>query len=135
VLIHGGTAESDYFAIRSQSAGRKGDRDRVSHQSDFKQLGVDLAIDYRKTKFEDVIGCRCVLRLLANSTIIRRGEEGGIIVNADGPDQPALMPMVRGASIRSSPRHGETDPINRREEDDAGHIASPAVIGSGEGAR
>src|ERR1700682_3921133 len=96
VLIHGGSGGVGHFAI--QIAKARGAKviatASTANQDLLKQLGVDQAIDYKQTKFEDVVkDADVVLDAVRGDTLARSYgvvKKGGIIVSITGqPDQAA----------------------------------------------
>src|SRR5216117_4621064 len=97
VLIHGGSGGVGSFAI--QIAKARGARviatASTANQDLLKQLGADVAIDYTKTKFEDIVkDVDVVLDTVGRDTIARSYavvKKGGIITTiASRPDQAQL---------------------------------------------
>ena len=121
VLIHGGSGGVGHFAIQiAKARGAKVIATASPTNQDFlKQLGADQAIDYRKTKFEDVAkDVDVVLDTVGEDTLKRSYgvvKKGGIIVSvADEPDQATLDARgIRGASIRSSPKANVLEELTR----------------------
>jgi NADPH:quinone reductase-like Zn-dependent oxidoreductase len=115
VLIHGGSGGVGHMAIQIASA--RGARviatASTANQDFLKKLGADQAIDYTKTKFEDVVkDVDVVLDAVGGDTLTRSYgvvKKGGIIVTIAGePDQAALDAHgIRGVSLSSAPK-GET---------------------------
>src|SRR6266478_4290517 len=94
VLIHGGSGGVGSFAIPiAKARGTKVLATASSeHQPTLKQLGVDQAIDYTTTKFEDVVkDVDLVLNCVRADTLARSYgvvKKGGTIVSiTDEPDQ------------------------------------------------
>src|SRR2546421_4167964 len=94
VLIHGGSGGVGSFAI--QIAKARGAKviatASTSHQSTLKELGVDQAIDYTTTKFEDVVKDVDVVLNCVRADALARSygvvKKGGVIVSiTDEPDQ------------------------------------------------
>jgi NADPH:quinone reductase-like Zn-dependent oxidoreductase len=94
VLIHGGSGGVGSFAI--QIAKARGAKviatASTAHQQLLKQLGVDQAIDYTTTKFEDVVKDVDVVLNCARADALSRSygvvKKGGVIVSiTDEPDQ------------------------------------------------
>ena len=94
VLIHGGSGGVGSFAI--QIAKARGAKviatASTEHQSTLKQLGVDQAIDYTSTKFEDVVKDVDVVLNCVRADALGRSygvaKKGGVIVSiTDEPDQ------------------------------------------------
>jgi NADPH:quinone reductase-like Zn-dependent oxidoreductase len=112
VLIHGGSGGVGHFAI--QIAKARGARviatASTANQEFLKKLGVDQAIDYTATKFEEKVkDVDVVLDAVGGDTLHRSYgvvKKGGIIVTiADEPDQAALDAHgIRGVSISSAPK-------------------------------
>src|SRR5438445_1277575 len=94
VLIHGGSGGVGSFAIPIAKAhGAKVIATAsTAHQDLLKQLGVDQAIDYTTTKFEDVVKDVDVVLNCVRADALARSygvvKKGGIIVSiTDEPDQ------------------------------------------------
>jgi NADPH:quinone reductase-like Zn-dependent oxidoreductase len=94
VLIHGGSGGVGSFAI--QIAKARGAKviatASTAHQDLLKKLGVDQAIDYTTTKFEDVVKDVDVVLNCVRADALGRSygvvKKGGIIVSiTDEPDQ------------------------------------------------
>ena len=112
VLIHGGSGGVGHMAI--QIAKARGARviatASTANQEFLKKLGADQAIDYTKSKFEEVVkDVDVVLDAVGGETLTRSYgvvKKGGIIVTiADEPDQAALDKHgIRGVSIASAPK-------------------------------
>jgi NADPH:quinone reductase-like Zn-dependent oxidoreductase len=121
VLIHGGSGGVGHFAI--QIAKARGARviatASTANQDFLKKLGADQAIDYTKTKFEDVVkDVDVVLDAVGGETLTRSYavvKKGGIIVTIAGePDQAALdAHSIRGVSISASPKAGTFENLTR----------------------
>ena len=94
VLIHGGSGGVGSFAIPiAKSRGAKVVATAsTAHQSTLKQLGVDQAIDYTTTKFEDVVKDVDLVLNCVRADALGRSygvvKKGGVIVSiTDEPDQ------------------------------------------------
>jgi NADPH:quinone reductase-like Zn-dependent oxidoreductase len=121
VLIHGGSGGVGHFAI--QIAKARGARviatASTANQEFLKKLGADQAIDYTKTKFEDVVkDVDVVLDAVGGETLTRSYavvKKGGIIVTIAGePDQAALDAHgIRGVSISASPKADTFENLTR----------------------
>jgi NADPH:quinone reductase-like Zn-dependent oxidoreductase len=94
VLIHGGSGGVGSFAIPiAKSRGAKVIATAsTEHQSTLKRLGVDQAIDYTTTKFEDVakdvdlvLNCVRADALARSYGVVKKG--GTIVSITDEPDQ------------------------------------------------
>src|SRR5947207_6967996 len=94
VLIHGGSGGVGSFAI--QIAKARGAKviatASTAHQSLLKELGVDQAIDYTTTKFEDVVKDVDVVLNCVRADALGRSyavvKKGGVVVSiTDEPDQ------------------------------------------------
>ena len=111
VLIHGGSGGVGHFAI--QIAKARGAKviaiASTANQDLLKQLGADQAIDYTKTKFEEVVKDVDVVLEATRSDALKRSygvvKKGGIIVSITGdPDQAELDKHgIRGTSIMAHP--------------------------------
>lgn len=111
VLIHGGSGGVGHFAI--QIAKARGARviatASTANQDVLKQFGVDQAIDYTTTKFEDVVkDVDVVLDAVRGDTLARSYgvvKKGGLIVSITGqPDQAECEKRgIRGASLMAHP--------------------------------
>ena len=115
VLIHGGSGGVGSMAI--QIAKARGAKviatASTSNQELLKQLGADVAIDYTKTKFEDVAkDVDVVLDSVGKDTLARSYgvvRKGGIIATLVAqPDQAELDKNgIRGAAISVKPNASE----------------------------
>jgi NADPH:quinone reductase-like Zn-dependent oxidoreductase len=111
VLIHGGSGGVGHFAI--QIAKARGAKviatASTANQDLLKQFGVDQAIDYTTTKFEDVVkDVDVVLDAVRGDTLARSYgvvKKGGIIVSITGqPDQAECEKRgIHGASLMAHP--------------------------------
>src|SRR6266498_2730381 len=111
VLIHGGSGGVGSFAI--QIAKARGARviatASTANQDLLKQLGVDLAIDYTKQKFEEIVhDVDLVLDPVGRDTLARSYgvvKKGGIVVTlVSRCDETELKKHeIRGASISVHP--------------------------------
>lgn len=107
VLIHGGSGGVGSFAI--QIAKARGARviatASAANQDLLRELGADLAIDYRATKFEDVAGAvDVVLDTVGGDTQARSigiVKAGGIIVSIVAPPDPEALAArgIRGTRL------------------------------------
>jgi NADPH:quinone reductase-like Zn-dependent oxidoreductase len=112
VLIHGGSGGVGHFAIQiAKARGARVLATASSANQDFlKQMGADIAIDYTKTKFEDVAkDIDVVLDSVGGDTLERSYgvvKKGGIIVSiVDEPKQAALDEhQIRGVTLRCTPK-------------------------------
>src|SRR6266516_55103 len=121
VLIHGGSGGVGTFAI--QIAKVRGAKviatASTANQDLLKQLGADVAIDYTKTKFEDVVkDVDVVLDTVGRDTIARSYavvKKGGIITTIASRPDPAQLEKygIRGTSIWSRPESGELADIGK----------------------
>ncbi len=111
VLIHGGSGGVGSFAI--QIAKGRGAKviatASTAHQDLLKQLGVDQAIDYTTTKFEDVVKDVDVVLNCVRADALARSygvvKKGGIIVSiTDEPDQAECAKHgIRGSRLGAHP--------------------------------
>jgi NADPH:quinone reductase-like Zn-dependent oxidoreductase len=121
VLIHGGSGGVGNFAV--QIAKARGARviatASTANQDLLKQLGADVAIDYTKTKFEDVAkDVDVVLDPVGRDTLARSYavvKKGGIIVTLVArPDQAQLDKYgIRGISLSVKPDGNELAEITQ----------------------
>ena len=111
ILIHGGSGGVGSFAI--QIAKARGARviatASTANQDLLKQLGADVAVDYTKTKFEDVAkDVDAVLDPVGKETLARSYgvvKKGGIVMSLVAlPDKDELQKRgIRGAAISVHP--------------------------------
>jgi NADPH:quinone reductase-like Zn-dependent oxidoreductase len=109
ILIHGGSGGVGSFAV--QIAKARGARviatASTSNQDLLKQLGADVAVDYTKTKFEDVAkDVDAVLDPVGKDTLARSYgvvKKGGIVMSLVARPDPAELKKhgIRGAGISS----------------------------------
>jgi NADPH:quinone reductase-like Zn-dependent oxidoreductase len=121
VLIHGGSGGVGSFAI--QIAKAKGAKviatASTANQDLLKQLGADVAIDYTRTKFEEVAkDVDVVFDAVGRDTLARTYpivKKGGIITTIVArPDQAQLDKYgIRGTSIASHPDGNELAEITK----------------------
>jgi NADPH:quinone reductase-like Zn-dependent oxidoreductase len=121
VLIHGGSGGVGSFAI--QIAKERGAKviatASTPNQDLLKQLGADVAIDYTKTKFEDVAkDVDVVLDSIGKDTLARSYgvvKKGGFIVTlVTRVDQAELDKHgIRGASLSVKPDSNELAEIGK----------------------
>src|SRR5438094_9828148 len=111
VLIHGGSGGVGSFAIQiGKARGAKVIATAsTAHQDLLKQLGVDQAIDYTATKFEDMVkDVDIVLNCVRAKALARPYgvvKKGGIIVSiTDEPDQTECAKHgIRGTRLGANP--------------------------------
>jgi NADPH:quinone reductase-like Zn-dependent oxidoreductase len=111
ILIHGGSGGVGNFAI--QIAKARGARviatASTANQDVLKQLGADVAVDYTKTRFEDVAkDVDAVLDPVGKETLARSYnvvKKGGIVMSLVAlPDRAELQKRgIRGAAISVHP--------------------------------
>jgi len=111
VLIHGGSGGVGSFAI--QIAKARGAKviatASTAHQPLLKQLGVDQAIDYTTTKFEDVVKDVDVVLNCVRADALGRSygvvKKSGVIVSiTDEPDQTECAKHgIRGSRLGAHP--------------------------------
>jgi NADPH:quinone reductase-like Zn-dependent oxidoreductase len=111
VLIHGGSGGVGSFAI--QIAKERGARviatASTANQDLLEQLAADVAVDYTKTKFEDVAkGVDAVLDPVGKETLARSYgvvKKGGIVMSLVARPEPAEIKKhgIRGAGISVHP--------------------------------
>jgi len=121
VLIHGGSGGVGSFAI--QVAKAKGAKviatASTANQDLLKQLGADVAIDYTKTKFEEVAkDVDVVFDTVGRDTLARSYpivKKGGIVTTIVSRPDPAQLDKygIRGSSIWSHPDANELSEITK----------------------
>jgi len=124
VLIHGGAGGVGHLAIQiAKARGAKVFATGSTANQDFlKQTGADVAIDYTKTKFEDVAkDVDVVLDMVGEDTLERSYavvKKGGIIVSiVDEPKQSALDARgIRGVALRCEPKAEVMQELSRLME-------------------
>jgi NADPH:quinone reductase-like Zn-dependent oxidoreductase len=112
VLIHGGSGGVGHLAI--QIAKARGARviatASTANQDFIKKMGTDVAVDYTKTKFEEIArDVDVVLDMVGGETLKRSYgvvKKGGIIVSiVDDLDQKELDAHgIRGVTFRCEPK-------------------------------
>ncbi len=125
VLIHGGSGGVGSFAIQiAKARGAKVIATASTPNQDLlKQLGADVAIDYAKTKFEDVAkDVDVVLDSVGKDTLVRSYgviKKGGFIATLVAePDQAELDKHgIRGAPISVKPNANELAEIAKLIEE------------------
>jgi NADPH:quinone reductase-like Zn-dependent oxidoreductase len=121
VLIHGGSGGVGTFAIQiAKARGAKVIATASKANQDFlKQLGADVAIDYTKTKFEDVAkNVDVVLDSVGKDTLARSYgvvKKGGFIVTLVARIDQAELDKhgIRGASLGVEPDSNELTEIGK----------------------
>jgi NADPH:quinone reductase-like Zn-dependent oxidoreductase len=124
VLIHGGSGGVGHLAIQiAKARGAKVIATASTANQDFlKQMGTDVALDYSKTKFEEVAkDVDVVLDSVGRDTLKRTYgvmKKGGIIVSiVDEPVQAELDTHgIRGVALRSSPKADALEELARLME-------------------
>src|SRR5215475_5031033 len=111
ILIHGGSSGVGSFAV--QIAKARGAKviatASTANQDLLKQLGADVAVDYTKTKFEDVAkDVDAVLDPVGKDTLARSYDvvkKGGIVMSLVAQPDPAELEKhgIRGTGISSHP--------------------------------
>jgi NADPH:quinone reductase-like Zn-dependent oxidoreductase len=119
ILIHGGSGGVGSFAI--QIAKARGARAiataSTANQDLLKQLGADVAVDYTKTRFEDVAkDVDAVLDPVGKDTLARSYavvKKGGIVMSLVARPDPAELEKhgIRGAGISVHPDAGDLTEI------------------------
>jgi NADPH:quinone reductase-like Zn-dependent oxidoreductase len=125
VLIHGGSGGVGSFAI--QIAKARGAKviatASTSNQDLLKQLGADVAIDYTKTKFEDIAkDVDVVLDPVGKDTLARSYgvvKKGGIVISLVSRVDRAELDKheIRGTPIAVKPNAAELREITRMIEE------------------
>jgi NADPH:quinone reductase-like Zn-dependent oxidoreductase len=111
VLIHGGSGGVGSFAVQiAKARGAKVSATASARNQEFlKELGADQPIDYRATKFEEVVNdVDVVLDTVAGETLTRSYDvvkKGGFIVSIlDQPEKAELEKRgIRGTAILVRP--------------------------------
>ena len=121
ILIHGGSGGVGSFAV--QIAKARGAKviatASTANQDLLKQLGADVAIDYAKTKFEDVAkDVDVVFDTVGRDTLTRSYplvKKGGVVTTiVSRPDQAQLDKYgIRGSSVWSHPDATELGEITK----------------------
>src|SRR5213075_283302 len=121
ILIHGGSGGVGSFAV--QIAKARGARviatASTANQDLLKQLGADAAIDYTKTRFEDVVkDVDAVLDPVGKETLARSYgvvKKGGIVMSLVARPDPAEFQKrgIRGAGISVHPDAADLAEIAR----------------------
>ena len=111
ILVHGGSGGVGSFAV--QIAKARGARviatASTANQDLLKQLGADVAIDYTKTRFEDVAkDADAVLDPIGKETLARSYgvvKKGGIVMSLVARPDPVELEKrgIRGAAISAHP--------------------------------
>ena len=121
VLIHGGSGGVGTFAIQiAKARGAKVIATASTRNQDLlKELGADVAIDYTKQKFEDIVkDVDVVLDSLGEDTLERSYgvvKKGGFIVSIVPRPDPAELERhgIRGAFISVEPNADELSGIGK----------------------
>src|SRR6266404_5896639 len=121
VLIHGGSGGVGTFAIQiAKARGAKVIATASTANQDFlKQLGADVAIDYTKTKFEEVAkNVDVVLDSVGKDTLARSYgvvKKGGFVVTLVARIDQAELDKhgIRGASLSVKPDSNELVEIGK----------------------
>src|SRR5437899_9559242 len=121
VLIHGGSGGVGTFAIQiAKARGAKVIATASTRNQDFlKELGADVAIDYTKQKFEDIVkDVDVVLDTVGEDTLARSYgvvKKGGFIVSLVArPDRAELEKHgIRGAPMSVAPNSDELAEITK----------------------
>jgi NADPH:quinone reductase-like Zn-dependent oxidoreductase len=121
ILIHGGSGGVGHFAIQiAKARGAKVIATASNANQEFlKQMGADVAIDYAKTKFEEIAkDVDVVLDTVGRDTLKRSYDvvkKGGIIVSiVDEPVQAELDARgIRGVTLRAAPEARVLEELDR----------------------
>ena len=124
VLTHGGSGGVGHLAIQiAKAKGAKVFATASTANQDFlRQMGADVAIDYTRTKFEDVAkDVDVVLDTVGRDTLERSYgvvKKGGIIVSiVDEPKPEALEAHgIRGVTLRCTPKAGVLEELSKLME-------------------
>ena len=124
VLIHGGSGGVGHLAIQiAKARGAKVFATASTANQEFlRQMGADVAIDYTRTKFEDVAkDMDVVLDTVGRDTLERSYgvvKKGGIIVSIVDEPKPAALEAhgIRGVTLRCTPKAGVLDELSKLME-------------------
>jgi len=124
VLIHGGSGGVGHLAVQiAKARGAKVFATASTANQEFlRQMGADVAIDYTRTKFEDVAkDVDVVLDTVGRDTLDRSYgvlRKGGIIVSiVDEPKPTALEAHgIRGVTLRCTPKAGVLEELSKLME-------------------
>jgi NADPH:quinone reductase-like Zn-dependent oxidoreductase len=124
VLIHGGSGGVGHLAI--QIAKARGAKvlatASTANQEFLRQMGADVAIDYTRTRFEDVAkGVDVVLDTVGRDTLERSYgvvTKGGIIVSIVDEPKPAALEAhgIRGVTLHCTPKAGVLGELSKLME-------------------
>jgi NADPH:quinone reductase-like Zn-dependent oxidoreductase len=125
VLIHGGSGGVGHLAI--QIAKARGAKvlatASTANQEFLRQMGADVAIDYARTKFEDVArDVDVVLDTVGRDTLERSYgvvKKGGIVVSIVDEPKPAALEAhgIRGMTLRSTPKSAVLEELSKLMEE------------------
>jgi len=124
VLIHGGSGGVGHLAIQiAKARGAKVFATASTANQEFlRQMGADVAIDYSRTKFEDVAkDVDVVLDTVGRDTLERSYgvvKKGGIIVSIVDEPKPAALEAhgIRGVMLRCAPKAGVLEELSKLME-------------------
>src|SRR6266704_3562382 len=94
----------------------------TANQEFLRQMGADVAIDYTRTKFENVaMDVDVVLDTVGRDTLERSYgvvKKGGIIVSIVDDPKPAALEAhgIRGVKLRCTPKAGVLEELGKRME-------------------
>lgn len=124
VLIHGGSGGVGHLA--TQIAKARGAKvlatASTANQEFLRQMGADVAIDYTRTRFEDVAkDVDVVLDTVGRDTLKRSYgvvKKGGIIVSIVDEPKPAELEAhgIRGMTLRCTPKAGVLEELGKLME-------------------
>jgi NADPH:quinone reductase-like Zn-dependent oxidoreductase len=124
VLIHGGSGGVGHLAIQiAKARGAKVFATASTRNQEFlRQMGADVAIDYTRTKFEDVAkDVDVVLDTVGQDTLERSYgvmKKGGIIVSIVDEPKPAALEAhgIRGGTLRCTPKAAVLEELGKLME-------------------
>jgi NADPH:quinone reductase-like Zn-dependent oxidoreductase len=124
VLIHGGSGGVGHLAIQIAKAkdAKVFATASTANQEFLRQMGADVAIDYTRTKFEDVVkDVDVVLDTVGRDTLERSYsvvKRGGIIVSIVDEPKPAALEThgIRGVTLRCTPKAGVLEELSKLME-------------------
>jgi len=121
VLIHGGSGGVGHLAIQiAKARGAKVFATASTGNQEFlRQMGADVAIDYTRTKFEDVAkDVDVVLDTVGRDTLERSYgvvKKGGMIVSIVDEPKPAALEAhgIRGVTLHCTPKAGVLEELSK----------------------
>jgi NADPH:quinone reductase-like Zn-dependent oxidoreductase len=124
VLIHGGSGGVGHLAIQiAKARGAKVFATASTANQEFlRQMGAEIAVDYTRTRFEDVAKeVDVVLDTVGRDTLERSYgvvKKGGVIVSIVDEPKPAALEAhgIRGVTLRCTPKAGVLEELSKLME-------------------